>query len=406
MKTEDFFKVLLSLDANWQVQEVEAYKDSEDVEITIKYIGKEVLCNDTYDRFPIYDFAPERGWRHLDILQYKAHLKCRLPRMKNKEGKVVTISPPWASKHERFTHDFESYVIDLLLATKNQTKTAKLVRCGFNVVNRVLHRSVARGMARRQMSDLKFDNLSIDEKAFRKGHSYITVLSYPSSGCIIDVEEHRTKSAVRTLIDKSLTHEQQQMVETISMDMWKPYITVANEKLPNAGIVHDRFHLVKYLNDGIDKVRRREVKTSVDLKDSRYALLKNPENLTEKQRIKFETIKQANYQVSKAWQIRENFKDLFQQETNPINALKLMLSWASDSISKQIKEMNKVVETFKTHISGVLNALTSTYSNAMAERLNGKIQELKTVGRGYRTFKNFRSAILFFNGGLSLYPLN
>ena len=75
-------------------------------------------------------------------------------------------------------------------------------------------------------------------------------------------------------------------------------------------------------------------------------------------------------------------------------------------MSNQIKEVNKVIETFKNHLSGVVNALIDTHSNAMAERLNGKIQEIKTVGRGYRTFKNFRSAILFFHGGLDLYPLN
>jgi len=49
--------------------------------------------------------------------------------------------------------------------------------------------------------------------------------------------------------------------------------------------------------------------------------------------------------------------------------------------------------------------LVESFSNAMAKRLNGKIQEIKTCGRGYRKFQNFRSAILFFNGGLQLYPL-
>jgi transposase len=50
--------------------------------------------------------------------------------------------------------------------------------------------------------------------------------------------------------------------------------------------------------------------------------------------------------------------------------------------------------------------MVNTFSNAMAERLNGKIQEIKACGRGYRRFENFRSAILFFHSGLSLYPLN
>ena len=67
--------------------------------------------------------------------------------------------------------------------------------------------------------------------------------------------------------------------------------------------------------------------------------------------------------------------------------------------------MNKVVNMFKNHLIGVTNALINTFTNAMAERLNGKIQEIKIAGRGYRKFENFRSAILFFHGGLNLYPL-
>jgi transposase len=154
----------------------------------------------------------------------------------------------------------------------------------------------------------------------------------------------------------------------------------------------------------IDKVRRREVKHHEELKHSRYALLKNKENLTEQQRIKFEAISEANYEVSRAWQVRENFKDLF--SSNLTSGFILYARWAANSIGKKIKEITKVVDIFNNHMRGVINALIFNFNNAMAERLNGKIQEIKTVGRGYRTFKNFRSAILFFHGGLSLYPLN
>ena len=70
-----------------------------------------------------------------------------------------------------------------------------------------------------------------------------------------------------------------------------------------------------------------------------------------------------------------------------------------------MNEVTRVVDMFHAHMNGVLNALVNNFSNAMAERLNGKIQLLKSVARGYRTFANFRSAILFFHGGLDLYPL-
>lgn len=405
MFTHQFFDLLLNLDEDWQVTEVEANHRSCEVRMLIEYRGRTAECPKTIELCSIYDRAPEREWRHLDTMQYKTYIRCKLPRVKNAEGKVVTIVPPWASKHERHTHLFEHAVIDVLLATKNQTRTADLMRCGFNVINRIIHLSAERGLSRRNLSEMKLEHLSIDEKSFKKGHEYVTVLSHPSSGCVIDVEHGRTKESVNLLLDRSLTGVQQQQVKTICMDMWKAYLSVSSQKLPNAQIVHDRFHLIQYLNKAIDKVRRREVRTNEELKNSRYALLKNQRNLTETQRIKFELIRAGNYEVSKAWEVCENFRSLFGQETERTNGFILFMNWAQSSLNRQIKEVSKVVEMFKRHLSGVVNALVTTFNNAMAERLNGKIQEIKTTARGYRTFEKFRSAILFFHGGLSLYPL-
>lgn len=402
MFTENFFTKLLDLEDGWIVESVESDLTKEEIYIQVVCVLDQLEDAVSGELCKIYDYAPERSWRHLDTMQYMTYIRCRLPRIKASDGKVKTVQPNWASGHERHTFLFEHAAIDLLKASKNQTKTAALLRCGFNVINRILHLSTERGMQRRNYSPLTFQHLSIDEKSFRKGHHYITVLSHPQSGCVLDVEEDRTKESTKALLNKSLTPDQLEKVSTISMDMWKPYIATAQETLPNASIVHDRFHLVKYLNDAIDQVRRREVKQHQDLKHSRYALLKNPENLTDRQRIHFEAIADANYEVSKAWQVRENFKELFC--AGNLFARLLFNRWATDATRRKIKEIDKVVDMFNRHVSGVVNALLTTLNNAMAERLNGKIQELKTVGKGYRTFANFRSAILFFHGGLNLYP--
>jgi transposase len=402
MFTENLFTKLLQLEQGWIVKSVETDFSEQEIHIEISCILDQFVDEETGEICKFYDRAPVRSWRHLDTMQYKTFIKCQLPRMITSNGKVKTVQPNWASGYERHTYLFEHVVIDLLQASKNQTKTAKLMRCGFNVINRILHQSVERGMKRRSLSQVHFDHLSIDEKSFKKGHHYITVLSHPSSGSVLDVEEDRTKEACKKLFNRSLTSEQLEKVRSITMDMWKAYMLSANEYLPNASIVHDRFHLVKYINEAIDKIRRREVKHHQELKNSRYALLKNPENLTLKQQIQFNAIADANYEVSKAWQVRENFKDLF--KAKKLCAWSLFNQWTIDSKGRKIKEIDKVVDMFNNHIKGVVNALISNLTNAMAERLNGKIQELKTVGRGYRTFKNFRSAILFFNGKLNLYP--
>ena len=318
---------------------------------------------------------------------------------------MKTLAPPWADKHERHSYLFENLVIKLLQATKNQTQTANLLRCPFDVVNRIMHHASRRGLVRRKAVEEVFENVSVDEKSFQKGHSYITVLSHPETERVLEVVQHRTLEACRSLIETTLTEEQRKTVKTISMDLWQAFITMAAEKLSQAEIIHDKFHLIKYLNEAIDKVRRREVKEHAELKESRYVLLKNEENLTEKQRIKFEMIRAANYQVSRAWEARENFRQVFKNASLEESEA-IFWEWSEAVKASGIKEVMKVEETFANHLRGVLNAMTSNLSNAMAERLNGKIQLLKSIGRGYRKFENFRSAILFFYGKLSLFPLN
>jgi transposase len=61
---------------------------------------------------------------------------------------------------------------------------------------------------------------------------------------------------------------------------------------------------------------------------------------------------------------------------------------------------------FERHRTGIVNAIKTGANNARAERLNGAIQELKTIGRGYNNTANFRTAILFFHGNLDLFPHN
>lgn len=394
MFTEQFFELLLDFGKDWVVKEVSTNLEANEVDIQVEYAGGG----------QVYDYAPERRWRHLDTMQFKTFINCRLPRLRT-AGKVKTLAPPWADKHERHSYLFESAVIDLLMATKNQTQTARLLRCPFDVVNRIMHNATRRGLARRKEEEEQYEALSIDEKAFQRGHTYATILSHPASGRILEVEAGRTLEASRRLIKTALTDEQRTAVKTISMDLWQAFITMAAEELPGAEIVHDKFHLIKYLTEAIDKVRRREVKQHALLKHSRYALLKNTENLSEKQRRKFEEIRAANYEVSRAWEARENFREIFSNASREEGEA-IFEVWSEAVTQSGIAEVMKVCETFANHLRGVLNAMTSKISNAMAERLNGKIQLVKSIARGYRKFDNFRSAILFFYGKLSLFPLN
>ncbi len=198
-------------------------------------------------------------------MQYKTFIKFQLLKIITSSGKVKTIQPNWASGYELRTLQFEHAVIELLKASKNQIKTAQLMRCGLNIVNRIMHLSAERGMKRRNYSQVTFEHLSINEKSFKKGH-ITSRYSVTQLQDVLDIENDRTKESCKKLFEKSLTTEQLGEVGAISMDIQKAYMQTAQQILPNIAIVHDRFHLVKYINEAIDKVRRREVKEYQELK--------------------------------------------------------------------------------------------------------------------------------------------
>jgi transposase len=288
-----------------------------------------------------------------------------------------------------------------LSLTKSQSRTAKLLSLSHSQVSRIMHRSVSRGLERRDKSDI-YPHLSIDEKATKKGHHYLSILSDERTGVVIEVVSGRTKKSVDDLCVK-LSQKQRKSVKTVCTDMWDAYIYGANKYFKEAKLCHDNFHLVGYLNKAVDKVRKREVKTNDALKKSKYLFLKDKMNFTNKQYIAFEAISNANYEVSRAWRVKENFRDIaFRQ--NRLDALAIYSFWRLDAQRANIKEMNEVVEMFDRHQNGIVNAIETGASNARAERLNSSIQEIKTIARGYRNDDNFRVAILFFHGNLDMYP--
>ncbi len=117
-------------------------------------------------------------------MQFKTFINAKIPRIKQKDGKIERVKTPWAQSEKRHSYLFEIQAIDLLLATKNQTKTAQILRCGFNVVNNIMHSATQRGLERRDTNEI-YKQLSIDEKSFQKGHNYVTVLSDPEKGLFL-----------------------------------------------------------------------------------------------------------------------------------------------------------------------------------------------------------------------------
>lgn len=400
---KSFFDRALGFGADWQLTGLSLDEGLREAHITLSYIPGTYVGPDG-SGYSLYDRLPSRKWQHLPILGYRAFLHCRVPRADFGDGKPKVIPVPWATPRKGYTLLFRDHVTELLLGTYNQSATAKLAGTTPDIVGSVMKDAVGQGLALRDAEGHGPKKLGIDEKAVGKGHQYASVLTDLEAGTVREVIKGRDKDAAKALIDSSLTEGQKLEVEAVALDMWPAFMDAVKEKLPNALHVHDKFHLVQYLNKAIDTVRKKEVRGEGLLKKAKYVMLKGQDNLTGAQWEHFEDIMAANLEAARAWALAEQFKATVPVKgQSTVQATAFFDMWCDKVEEAKLKPMEKVMETFKSHLEGILNYIKQPITNAIAERINGKIQRLKTVSRGYRNFGNLRIAILFFNGGLRLF---
>jgi len=403
---EEHYEQLLGLSGAWKVSAVTLDLAAKKVEVEIGYdLSQSMKCPECEKDCAHYDHREMREWRHLDTMQFETILRCEVPRCKCMEHGVKTLRVPWAGKGSRFTLLFESFAIEVLKACSSVKAAAELMGLNWHQVNEIKRRAVARGLERRESAPIQ--HLGIDEKSFRKGHNYVSLLTDLQRSRVLDVVEGRDGYACDKLFG-TLTQEQLNDVEAIAMDMWRAYIKAAAEHLPNADVVHDRFHVSAHLNQAIDKVRRQEHKILSQQKDdtlkkSKYLWLTGFENLTEEMQNRFNELQSLGLKVGRAYAIKETF-DHFWDYRYAGCARKFFNQWYGWARRSQLEPVKKVAKMIKDHFENIITYLKHRISNATTEGFNGVIQSIKANARGFRNFENYRIAILFQCGKLDLKP--
>jgi len=200
-------------------------------------------------------------------------------------------------------------------------------------------------------------------------------------------------------------------VEEVVMDMWEPYIQATLDAVPGADskIVIDRYHVAHLLADGVDRVRRREHAVlygagDARLKGTRYIWIKGPSRRRRSEELLIEQLSRSGLKVGRAWAIKEAATHLWEYAHRGW-AVKYFRRWYHWATHCRLPPMIRVAKTMKRYLPWILNYLRNRHTNAGAEALNANIQEVKYRARGYRNRANFRRAILFYCGGLTMSPL-
>lgn len=405
MQDKELYRQLLGLKEDWEVTEVKIDFEGLKVDIWLNWRLEKAPCPECGKEYGIYDHREDRHWRHLDTMQFQTLLHCRIPRVECSEHGVKSIEVSWSFKQSRFTALFERLAIEVLLACQNQTKAKELLRLSWDEVHKIQERAVERGLSRREGEKIKY--VGVDEKSFLKGHQYATVVCDIEGSRVIDVAKDRKEESLKTILEK-MPEGQKEGIEAVAMDIWDAYRSSVKNELPDADIVHDKFHIVKHLCEAVDKVRKGENKGLIReglefLKGTKYLWLTNPENWTKEQKKSFKELKDKELKVGRAWAIKEMFSHLwgYTYEKVARSFFKRWYWWATHSQLKPIVEVAKMI---KRHLENILTYLKHRITNAVAEGLNSKIQQIKSAARGFRNFENYRIAILFFCGKLNMYP--
>ena len=241
--------------------------------------------------------------------------------------------------------------------------------------------------------------ICFDEITLHRGHGkFVLVISAPELGLVLDVLEDRSKENLLKWLDERGS-EWCAAVKIACSDRWDAYQDAAEQKLPNARRVVDRFHVMKNLNEALTKARRAIQKdadetTKEMLKGCRWLLVKNRENLTEEQQKKLTGMLEASSELKSCYELKEAFRDLFNQNLTYQAAEKRLLRWIAKVEATPFKALKSFVNTLRNWWEQILNYFDGRYNNGFAEGVNLKIKMLNRRGYGYRSFSSFRLHVL------------
>jgi len=404
MKDTVLYEHLLGLKTPWSVKSVDLSLADQRVVVEVVLKTGQVWTDptDSTKRAHINGWT-ERQWRHLDTCQFETLIKARVPQLKYSDGTVEELAVPWAERYSRVTLLMEAFVVKLLQACPTTQGVCELTRLAWSTVNGIMVSAVERGMLRRSEEDVP--HLGLDEKSSERGHSYVSILTDIDRSRVLDLVPERKLEAAKSLLE-TLSPAQRASVKAVAMDMWPAFMSAVQTCLPQADIVHDRFHVSKYLGEAVDTVRRQEHRslalagTSL-LTGSKWAWLKSYADGRSSEAVSFRALNQLNLKTSRAWRIKETFTQFWCYHYTGA-AQRFFGAWSNNAMRSRLEPIKKVVKMLKRHLTGLLNYSQHRINNACAEGFNSAIQLIKANARGFRNFTNYRARILFHCGKLDM----
>jgi transposase len=403
MNSEHIFGLALGLKAPWRISNIDL-KDvdtSKELHISIDYESGHFV--DAQGKSTVHDRV-ERKWKHLNFFEHQCYIHCRVPRVIQQDGKVKTVSVPWARQGSGFTLLFEAYSMCLIEKEMPINKVGSMVKEYPNRIRTIFNYWI--GIAYADADHSQITSIGIDETSSKKGHRYLTIAVDMDNRNVIHATTGKDSSTIEKIANylesKGCDSDQ---IENVCIDLSPSFISGVSKQFDKAAIIFDRYHVKQLLNKAMDTHRKNEYRLHQELKGHKYLFLKSNEKLSMRQRKQRNELLELLPTIGDAYRLKLLFDDFWDMD-NEQDAAGFLSYWCDLVLESKIQPLIKFANTVKAHWSGIVSYTTYKITNGILEGTNSKIQLAKRRARGYTNTKNFINMIYFIAGKLKFnYPL-
>jgi len=339
---------------------------------------------------PGYDRGEgRRRWRHLDLGTVQSFIEAEAPRVRCKEHGVVVAWVAWARHGAGHTRAFDDTAAWLAVRTA-KSALVELLRISWRTVGRIVTRVSAEASAGiDRFAALR--RIGIDEISYKRGHRYLTVVVDHDRGRLVWAAVGHDETTLRGFFD-ALGEERCAAITLVSADAATWIAPVVRERCPQAVLCMDPFHVVQWASRALDEVRREvwnaarrggQTALARELKGARFALWKNPENLTARQHAKLAMIEKTNQRLYRAYLLKEQLRQVFQLRGG--RGRRLLDHWLAWAQRCRLPAFVKVARSIREHRSSIDAALMHELSNARVEAINTRLRLLTRIAFGFRS---------------------
>ena len=237
--------------------------------------------------------------------------------------------------------------------------------------------------------------IGIDEIYVGK-NGYLTIVRDLDSGAVLHVGTGKGGDSLSEFSQRLKRSRCQ--IKTVAVDLSAAYTSWINDHLSEATIVYDHFHVIKLMNDKLDKIRRRTMSELQDeqkkiLKNKRWLLLKNVENLDPDSETNLSELRETYKELGDASILKESLRNIYSIVPDRYMASVAFEDWCKLAIDTGIRELKTMAKTITSHLQGILAYWNDRISSAAMEGFNNKIRWLTRQAYGYRDEEYFKFKI-------------